>query len=243
MTHCALCKQSKTLCRSHIIPEFMYSSLYDEKHKFYVLSANLAKPSWTEQKGLRERLLCQACETKLSRWEDYACDLLSNRVPTVAKRSGDLIWVHGADYTRFKLFQLSILWRAAVSSLQIFSNVVLGPHEERIRVRLLAEDPGQAWEYGCALYALTTPTGVDRSLIVQPTLTYIDGIHTYHFVFGGLVWLYFVSSHPPERAASTGFVQRNGRFAFLAMPTMGADYIEHLAESFHRAREAEGDAL
>lgn len=221
----------------------MYSALYDEKHKFYVLSASPSRPISTEQKGLREQLLCEDCETRISRWESYTSDLLSNRVPTVAKRTGDLIWVHGTDYTQFKLFQLSILWRAAVSSLPIFSKVALGPHEERLRKRLLAEDPGQPWEYGCALYALTTPTGVDRGLIVQPTLARIDGIHTYHFVFGGLIWLYFVSSHAPERAASAGFVQKNGRFAFLAMPSMGAEYIEHLAESFHRARESEKNAL
>lgn len=214
----------------------MYSSLYDELHKFYVISANPNRPSWTEQKGLRERLLCKKCETRISRWEGYVSDLFSNRVPIVAERTGNLIWVQGADYSLFKLFQLSILWRAA-------SKVNLGPHEERIRKQLLAEDPGLPTEYGCALYALTTPMGIDQGLIVQPTLTKTKGIDIYHFVFGGLIWLYFVSSHAPERAASNTFVQRNGRFAFLAMSSMGAQYVEHLAESYHRAQEAEKDAL
>src|SRR5436190_785668 len=115
MPPCALCRNDRELRHSHVIPEFMYQPLYDEKHKFWVLSAS--ETSWQEQKGLREYLLCNACEVKISRWETYTSRLLSNRVPTVAKRSGDLIWVDGADYTQFKLFQLSILWRAAVSTL------------------------------------------------------------------------------------------------------------------------------
>jgi len=221
----------------------MYSSLYDEKHRLYVLSANPRRPTWTEQKGLREKLLCNECETKLSAWEGYTHKLFSNRVPTTAKRSGELIWVHGADYARFKLFQLSILWRAGVSSLPMFSKVRLGPHEERLRKRILAEDPGPPTEYGCALYALTTPTGIDRQLIVQPTLAKMEGIHAYHFVFGGLIWLYFVSSHAPERAASAGFIQKNGTFAFLAMESLGPMYVEQLSEKFHRARAEAKDAL
>lgn len=212
----------------------MYRPLYDEKHKFWVLSAS--EPSWQEQKGLREHLLCGDCEKKISRWETYTSRLLSNRVPTVAKRTGDLIWVEGADYAQFKLFQMSVLWRAGVSSLPMFSKVNLGVHEERLRGRIFDADPGAPEEYGCALYALTTPDGVDRSLIVAPTLCRMEAIHTYHFVFGGLIWLFFVSSHAPSRHATEGFVQPNGRFAFLAMDSLGPKYVEKLVEDFHQSR-------
>lgn len=240
---CALCHQDETLRNSHVIPEWVYEPLYDEKHRFHVLSADPKRPSWPEQKGLRERLLCDGCETKLSVWEGYTRELLSGGIPTTSTRSGDLVWVYGAEYASFKLFQLSILWRAGVSSLPIFSKVQLGPHEERLRLRILAADPGEPTEYGCALYALTTPEGIDRSLIVQPTLARVDGIHAYHFVFGGLIWLYFVSNHAPERAASAGFIQRNGRFGLLAMKCMGPKYVDQLIEKFHRARAKAKDAI
>lgn len=241
MTVCALCKEERHLRNSHVIPEFMYKQLYDEKHKFWVLSAS--EPSWEEQKGLREHLLCGECETKLSKWETYTSRLLSNGVPTVAKRTGDLIWVDGADYEKFKLFQLSILWRAGASNLPMFSKVQLGVHEETIRQRVFSETPGAPSEYGCALYALTTKDGVDRGLIVAPTLCRMEAIHTYHFVFGGLIWLFFVSNHSPSRHLTEGFVQRNGRFAFLAPESMGPKYVEKLAAGFHRSRQEARDAL
>jgi len=239
---CALCQQDGPLRNSHVIPEWVYEPLYDEKHRFHILSADPTRPSWPEQKGLRERLLCDDCETKLSVWEGYARNLLSGDIGTTSKRSGDLVWVYGADYAPFKLFQLSILWRAGVSSLPIFSRVQLGPHQERLRARLLAGSPGKPTEYGCALYALTTPEGIDRGLIVQPTLAKIDGVHAYHFVFGGLIWLYFVSSHAPKRAASDAFIQCNGRFGLLVMESMGPMYVDQLIEKFHRARAEAKDA-
>ncbi len=52
------------------------------------------------------------------------------------------------DYATFKLFHLSVLFRASVSSLSTFQEVNLGAlHEERIRQMLLNEDPGKDWEY------------------------------------------------------------------------------------------------
>jgi hypothetical protein len=40
--------------------------------------------------------------------------------------------IRGLDYSTFKLFHLSVLWRASVSSGPDFASVRLGVHEERI---------------------------------------------------------------------------------------------------------------
>jgi hypothetical protein len=70
---CALCQQDRELCASHIIPEFFYKPVYDEKHRFYTFSTDPAdEVEGPEQKGLREHLLCKDCEGKLSAWEGYA---------------------------------------------------------------------------------------------------------------------------------------------------------------------------
>jgi len=72
---CKLCLKGSQPVKSHIIPEFMYegSGLYDEKHRFFIIEKSGDIPKFQQkQKGLTERLLCQGCETKISRWEDYA---------------------------------------------------------------------------------------------------------------------------------------------------------------------------
>ena len=50
-------------------------------------------------------------------------------------------WIK-VEYEPFKLFHLSVLFRASVSTLPTFADVSLGPHEERLRNLLLARRAG-----------------------------------------------------------------------------------------------------
>ena len=203
-----------------------------------VLSTDPARPSWLEQKGLREDLLCVECESSVSKWEDHVARVFRGSIPTTSRRDGNLIWVSGVDYAKFKLFQLSVLWRSGVSMLPFFGKVKIGPHAEILRKRLLANDPGQPHEYGCALYALTNKDGVDRGLITQPHRFRMDLLRGYHFAFGGLSWLYFVSAHPVPGPLASAFVQRSGTFALLPQDSPGPMYVERLAKKLNENRNA-----
>lgn len=66
---CKLCKKNKPLRRSHIFPEWLYQPLYDDNHRFYVLSTDSNKRRGTRPKGIYEKLLCDECEQKFSKWE------------------------------------------------------------------------------------------------------------------------------------------------------------------------------
>ena len=95
-----------------------------------------------------------------------------------------------------KLFQLSILWRASVSKLEIFGDVKLGPHEEYLRNMLINENPGKDYEYGCLQFAIfMEETKLADGLIMPPAIIRLDGFRLCRFTFGGLIWLYVVSSH------------------------------------------------
>jgi hypothetical protein len=56
---CKLCRRKGELRDSHIISEFLYASIYDDKHRFHVVAAGELQSSY-EQKGYRERMLCQS---------------------------------------------------------------------------------------------------------------------------------------------------------------------------------------
>ena len=124
-----------------MIPEFHYVPCYDEKHRFFRLSTAGPKHQKHDQKGYREYLLCQKCETKLSVWEGYAKHILTEDGLHVIDRNEFGFVLGGADYVRFKLYGMSLIWRMGVSSLDMFSQVRLGPHEARLRKALLREDP------------------------------------------------------------------------------------------------------
>lgn len=191
--NCKLCQNLSPLRNSHVVPEFIFSPLYDEKHRMHVLSLQEQKPRPFEQKGLREKLLCGVCETKLSKYERYASTAFDGKETETPLDS--VIIIKGVDYKQFKLFLLSILWRSSVSSLEFFSEVNLGIHEEKIRKMILSDDPGPSEKYGIVLFALLDDHKIQADLIGQPSRTKMYGHVGYRFIFGGFMWAFFVSNH------------------------------------------------
>jgi len=105
--------------------------------------------------------------------------------------------IEGLAYDSTKLLFLSIFWRASVSRLDMFRQLSLGPHEERIRQRLLAEDPGPDTEYPIMALGLRDPEtgGFKDDLVNVPGVARIDGHHVYRALFGGVFWYCAVSRH------------------------------------------------
>ena len=58
---CRLCRRESNLRFSHILPEFFYLPMYDELHR--TMSVSSDEKEKLVQKGFREYLLCQECET------------------------------------------------------------------------------------------------------------------------------------------------------------------------------------
>ena len=224
--NCRLCQRDTELRNSHIIPEFIYAPLYDEKHRFHVLSYLPAKKNAKEQKGLREPLLCGDCETHINRYERYASLVFSGLAKVTSKREGKLVHLAGLEYASFKLFALSVLWRAGVSSLKFFEQVSLGPHEMRLRRMLRDDDSGPSAVYPFMMSPVVYENVVQTDFIMQPTCTRAEGHLGYRFVFGGVAWIYIVSSHSPpknfraatlsEEGSTTMLISDMGNMPFIA---------------------------
>ena len=133
---CKLCNTDKKLIkRSHIIPDFFYKGIYDERHKVYL--ANINK----EQKGVLHssspyegNILCKDCDSVvIGKYENYTSGALfggglsqKNR-PTVEHKIGNdglkYLDVKNLNYNQFKLCILSVIWRISISSLPLFKNM------------------------------------------------------------------------------------------------------------------------
>lgn len=222
---CRLCLQEGRLSDSHIISEWCYKHVYDDKHRFLQLSSHSAEVDpKVYQKGLVEPLLCSSCETMRSRWEKYVSRFFyagpDDDVGLSFARHGDHVIVEGVDYESFKLFQMSVLWMSSISGLNAFSSVRLGPHEERLRKMLLSGDPVNPQQYGCIVSLLleNERKPVDQ-IIMAPEPFRFANHRWYRFVFSFAVWAYVVSSHTKNFRESIGFVNREGR---LVMPWVNA---------------------
>ena len=179
---CKLCHLEAELRNSHVIPEFHYVPLYDKKHRFCVISTSSKNKERMEQKGLREKLLCDKCEQRLSRWEGYAKKVIFDDKSFPVSKNGNVVRIGGIKYKEFKLYLLSLVWRMGVSSLDAFSQVSLGPYEEKLRAALLNEDPGPSSHYPVLLTAVLFEKKFRQEWILPPELVSVGSRHCYRFI-------------------------------------------------------------
>lgn len=190
---CRLCLGGKELCKSHVLPEFLYEKMYEDPHKFMLKRVG-DKPK-IKQKGLYERLLCEDCEQKISRYEDYTSELLKNRRNWPSTEDSRFFTLQDFDYELVKGFFLSILWRSSIAKGPIFEQVNLGVNEEKLRVRLLNSDVGSPRQYSVLMYTLADgPFSLlddekfleEFHFIQSPTRFRFDKNWAYEFVYMGL---------------------------------------------------------
>ena len=175
----------------------------------------LTREIGASKEGLREKMLCDACEQKFSVWERYASLVLKGGVPLTVRQEGNIVHISGLDYERFKLFQLSVLWRAGISSLQFFEKVQLGKHAEQLRRLLVAGNPGSPERYGCFMFGLKHETGAFTGVIMQPGRGRLNGHTAYRFVFGGFLWAMLASSHDLGAPLNQCTLNSSGDTVFL----------------------------
>lgn len=197
MGKCRLCLKEKGLCDSHIIPEFLYKTLYNNKHKFIGITENGINTKI--QKGFKEYLLCSECEAIFSKYETYVASKIY--MPIVENiYDGDHTIIPDVDYTKLKLFLLSLLWRISISGIEQFRNVDLGSrHNENIRTMLCNKDPGDADDYP-AIFYLNKSNTIDSMNMVPPRFVgRIDGHRAYKVYTPKVLHLFLVSGHskPP----------------------------------------------
>lgn len=236
---CALCLADGELCQSHIIPEFNYKELYDDKHRFIRLSASGPKHKRFDQKGYREPLLCRSCENHFSKWERYARDAFQGNGVTLVNQNQYGLTLEGLDYEKFRLYGLSILWRMGVSQLEMFSVVNLGPHEERLRQALLASDPLSPEMYPFIMAGVVINGRFQSDLIVPPSLDKSGGEHIYRPVISGLLHFFHVASHPTDANLRDMAVTEEGR---LKIPMCDISEIEFLKAHMLEVHKAAKDA-
>jgi hypothetical protein len=199
---CKLCGESKELCTSHIFPDFVYRTMKTENRLLAINGAGRGDPVRIIQTGYTEPLLCRACEALLNtRYEQPAQNFwwaLSGEptAPDITVEplalDGRASIMRGFDYKSIKLFFISLLWRAGVSTRYEFSCVSLGPHEPRLRAMLLNEDPGTARDYPCCVLTLSN----DSQTIMCPAVHRQENHHrVYRFLICKVLLMFPVASH------------------------------------------------
>jgi hypothetical protein len=133
-------------------------------------------------------ILCEKCDKAIGVWDNYAQQLL------LKDFGEDLAVYHGLkkvaykidafDYEKFKLFFISLLWRASISSQYFYKRVILGTYESVLREMILRNNPGAPEDFPVVIAKFSDPkvTGM-----LDPHKDNFDGITFYRFYMTGFV--------------------------------------------------------
>ena len=167
---CRLCLADPVMLkRSHILPKFHYKPCRGKDNEIRLLSgAGPRGGRVVRGGGFWEFMLCGSCEGLLNRWETYANGVLFWSGSTLGRIVPEGFEIK-VDYSKFKLYALSILWRMSISSRPEFKNVSLGAiHEETLRSAILAENPLSPNEYPLMLTAFRMDGQFFQDVIIPP---------------------------------------------------------------------------
>ena len=220
---------------SHIFPEWLYKPLYDEKHRFYVLSTDANKRRRSRPKGIYDKLFCNECEGKLSVWEGIARGVFYSTPLKLIEDHRKLVF-SGVSYAPFKLFGMSLLWRASITRRPEVLRIDLGPHAERMRRMLYEEHPGEPHEYSSILMLPSLEQELMQQFMYPPERlpTKLDGHTAYRAVFGGLFWLFIVSNHSAG-LPQTIFLSQEGRLPVFKITEPVLGFMQRVATGFSEA--------
>lgn len=171
------------------------------------------------QDGIKEYLFCETCEQHFNKYyeEPFRAQWVAAApLPNPWDLSG-VHWIK-VDYISFKLFHLSVLFRAGVSSHPSYREVSLGPHQETLRQLILNRDPGSLHQYPVLAYAVIHhKTNRLIPMVSQAQRSIFGTQRCYGMIYGGAQWWVSVSSHRNvefEQAA----LQPDGHMPFCAVP-------------------------
>jgi hypothetical protein len=187
-------------------------------------------------------LLCDQCERRLKEHEDYFSRIWfqDKRLPEQFSPDQDYLELDNLDYRRFKLFHLSILWRASVASGDEFQFVRLGDHEERLRQMLVRGDPGPSHRYricGCIVLMRRAPkpaTGV----LAFPAPDQIDGFPMYKSIYAGCAWYSLLTEGTTTALDAISLGQNGSMILPIAGVSDFASLVQIVAQRRDRLDEA-----
>jgi len=224
---CKLCKTTCELQESHIIPRLAIKLIRDENlnNRFYEL---FSKQSKIIQDGPKEYLLCSTCERHIGNYEKYFKEAIHlNRHKTKKYIIEKNLIIENLDYKKIKLFFLSLLWRASISSKPEFENVCIGDNEEIIRQMILNGSPSRSSEFSItAIVPLINNRHKESWATNFFDLKYERLPTIYSIVIGGI--LYSISSTHQNMFPEELILNESGRWI---MPLEDVSKIRCLWES------------
>jgi len=232
MLICPLCKKqvAKFHKRSHIIPEWMYTECYDEKHKILEISRSKEKVV-KKQKGIYGSFMCEKCEEETQKYDHYASLILTDRSPN----SDEYISVNkkyfcenykgekaefgkweNINFRKFQKFVFSIVLRTHFAG-KIEGHISLNKkHLEGISAIYRDELNLDDSSYPILITEYSKNDKL-KNHVILPYINKQEGHHIIEFTGGGYLFNVYVSSHSKPRFVKSLSLKSDGSMHLIIM--------------------------
>jgi hypothetical protein len=232
-------RKKKKLIEAHIIPKFMFKKMKDENHSFYNITYNLdtkqTKSKKTQKEDYDKNILCGDCDNGIigGIYEDYAKDALygENLNPEIAPKcenfknpvdGAEYSICNNIDYTKMKLFLLSLLWRASITDRPTFNEVNIGSkHKEILRKMIYENSAPSETEYPIIITSfMRTENKLDNMIFQPKRIRTKGGLNGYSFLIDSLEFIFFVNSvnHKLPEYVLKSTIKQSGELTTLHLP-------------------------
>ncbi|MBC8549819.1 MAG: hypothetical protein H8D23_09210 [Candidatus Brocadiales bacterium] len=205
MLTCPLCneKVKEFHKRSHLIPEWMYTNCYDEKHKTLEIS-RLKQKVTKRQKGIYAQFICRNCEKETQIFDHYASLILTDKSPdspeykciSKIQNNGKMaeyeIWGN-INFIKFQRFILSIILRTQLAEKMNGQISITKKHLKNM-LNLYRDNDNDDSSYPIVVYK-HPENDKHKNHVILPYINKKDGHHIIEFTGAGFIFNVYVSSH------------------------------------------------
>lgn len=143
---CLLCLQDKKLIKAHILPEWCFRFLYPDPKN---IDSQLVLVSQQKDYAVRrptgvydDSILCQECDNKQGKLDDYAKQVFIDRQVLSPPQPSEAYLIENIKGLEVKLFFVSVLWRASISTRDEFLKIDIGDdYKDLFREALFKNSP------------------------------------------------------------------------------------------------------
>ncbi len=199
MKKCKFCGNEKKLIKAHIIPEGFFRRQRQGKDSLELITNKTGEYNKRVQIGVYDKtIVCNDCENIWREWDDYAQKLLTEEPLNGQAWYHDdqkiAYIVNNFDYKKLKLFFISILWRASVSSHQFYSRISLGSFEKIAKDFIKNNNPGGSEDFSIILSKFSHP--LSKQSTMDPYQYKNSGVNYYRFYLAGYMFEVKIDDKP-----------------------------------------------
>lgn len=162
MKKCKFCGNETKLIKAHIIPAGFFRRIRQGKEALEMMTNRAGEYTEKSQVGAYDQtIVCSKCEAIWQEWDNYVQQLLAEeplngRARYYGNRKICYI-VDDFEYRKLKLFFISMVWRASVSSHKVFSRVSLDQFEDIAKQHIVNSDPGDSEDFSVVMSKFDHP--------------------------------------------------------------------------------------